>query len=72
MTKCICHICGDLYMPYDSPNYGAPVADNIRVCVYDLKTEHLNTRQWYVCRHCATAVRAHIDQLSRKYRKEFK
>lgn len=71
MTKQICHICGDLYLPYESPNYIRPIEDLVSVSVYDVKTEMLNTKTWFVCRHCATAVRAHIDKLSRKLREEF-
>ena len=66
MPKCICHICGDLYEPYKSPNYGAPVCDNVAVRIYDKKTGYLETKHWYTCRHCATAVRAYVDKLSRE------
>lgn len=71
MSKCICHICGDIVEAYYSPHYPCPVSDNVLVKIYDVKTGYFNTKQWRTCRHCATAVRSYIDKLSRELKEEF-
>lgn len=71
MSKFICKICGDVCEPYISAKYIEPLADAVMVRVYDIKKEEFNTKYLRTCRHCATAVRAYIDKLSRKLREDY-
>lgn len=65
MSKFICNICGDVCEPYISAKYIEPLHDAVLIRVYDVKTEEFNNKYYRTCRHCATAVRAYADKLSR-------
>lgn len=40
----------------------------VKINVYDIKTNRYNQNFYWTCRHCAAAVRAYIDKLSREFR----
>ena len=49
---------------------GHSECNSVKISVYDVKTKRYNEKFYWTCRHCAAAVRAYADKLSRDFKKE--